>query len=202
MNTNNNNPQGPDLGKTFVEDEGAKTGVHSLGANKRLDATSVRGANPYAASGAPNLPTGNEPIALGSGSIVGLLGTGGMARVYKIWNDKLEVFRAVKILIPNQQGDVRNRFETEAKITAKLQKKTLQMADQGLLQITFGILILEIQKFQDIRILDLFFGSHPVAGFFQASFFEHPDLVAGKSNAFIKLRAHLPVKPANGPATP
>jgi serine/threonine protein kinase len=120
MNTNNNNPQGPDLGKTFVEDEGAKTGVHSLGANKRLDATSVRGANPYAASGAPNLPTGNEPIALGSGSIVGLLGTGGMARVYKIWNDKLEVFRAVKILIPNQQGDVRNRFETEAKITAKL----------------------------------------------------------------------------------
>ena len=120
MNNDNNNPQGPDLGKTFVEDEGAKTGVHSLGANKRLDATSIRGANPYAAPGAPNLPTGNEPIALGSGSIVGLLGTGGMARVYKIWNDKLEVFRAVKILIPNQQGDVRNRFETEAKITAKL----------------------------------------------------------------------------------
>jgi serine/threonine protein kinase len=66
------------------------------------------------------LPTGNEPLPLGSGTIVGMLGAGGMARVYKIWNDKLEVFRAVKILIPTQQGDLKNRFETEAKITAKL----------------------------------------------------------------------------------
>jgi serine/threonine protein kinase len=43
-----------------------------------------------------------------------------MARVYKIWNEKLEVFRAVKILLPSQQKDLKNRFETEAKITAKL----------------------------------------------------------------------------------
>ena len=66
------------------------------------------------------LPSGKEPIPLGSGIIVGLLGTGGMARVYKIWNEKLEVPRAVKILIPTQQKDLKNRFETEVKITAKL----------------------------------------------------------------------------------
>ena len=66
------------------------------------------------------LPDGKEPIALASGTIAGILGTGGMARVYKIWNEKLEVFRAVKILLPTQQKDLKNRFETEVKITAKL----------------------------------------------------------------------------------
>jgi serine/threonine protein kinase len=62
----------------------------------------------------------NEPVVLASGTVVGLLGRGGMAHVYKIWNEKLEVFRAVKILIPNQREGIKNRFETEAKITAKL----------------------------------------------------------------------------------
>jgi serine/threonine protein kinase len=116
---NNKKPQ--DLNKTFVEGQDLKTGVHSIQGQQRIDATRIRGTNPYAAPApSSNLPTGNEPIPLGSGTIVGLLGSGGMARVYKIWNEKLEVFRAVKILIPNQQGDMRNRFETEAKITAKL----------------------------------------------------------------------------------
>ncbi|HAJ79167.1 MAG TPA: hypothetical protein DCO75_05300 [Fibrobacteres bacterium] len=110
-----------DVSKTFVEGSDAQqTGIHSLKTKSRLDATSIRGANPYESQTASNLPSGNEPLPLGSGSIVGLLGSGGMAKVYKIWNEKLEVFRAVKILIPNQQGDLRNRFETEAKITAKL----------------------------------------------------------------------------------
>jgi serine/threonine-protein kinase len=122
---NSDNPRAPeDVGKTFVEGSDAKTGFHSLGANARLDATSARASNPYAGPAATevasNLPSGSEPIPLGSGTIVGLLGSGGMAKVYKVWNEKLEVFRAVKILIPNQQGDLRNRFETEAKITAKL----------------------------------------------------------------------------------
>ncbi|HEX7509984.1 MAG TPA: serine/threonine-protein kinase, partial [Chitinivibrionales bacterium] len=123
MNSSNNNTEPrPEIGKTFVEGDGANTGVYSLrNTTARLDATSVRGANPYGQQAeSSNLPSGNEPLVLGSGTIVGLLGTGGMARVYKIWNEKLEVFRAVKILIPTQQGDLRNRFETEAKITAKL----------------------------------------------------------------------------------
>jgi serine/threonine protein kinase len=122
MNTSSNNPRKPDFNKTFIEGEDAQTGVHGTPTQSRIDATKIRGTNPYNAAPptASNLPSGNESIALGSGSIVGLLGSGGMARVYKIWNEKLEVFRAVKILIPNQQGDLRNRFETEAKITAKL----------------------------------------------------------------------------------
>jgi serine/threonine protein kinase len=120
------NQKQPSVDKTFVEGADAKTGFHGFDSKARLDATQVGTTNPY---GQPkttkvylpeNLPSGNEPLSLGSGTIVGLLGAGGMARVYKIWNDKLEVFRAVKILIPSQQGDLRNRFETEAKITAKL----------------------------------------------------------------------------------
>jgi len=70
--------------------------------------------------GRPELPTGDEQVPLGSGVVVGVLGTGGMARVYKIWNEKLEVHRAVKIVLPSSQSDLKKRFETEAKITAKL----------------------------------------------------------------------------------
>lgn len=66
------------------------------------------------------LPSGKEPIKIGSGTIVGVLGTGGMAKVYKIWNEKLEVYRAVKILLPSGGKELTKRFETEAKITAKL----------------------------------------------------------------------------------
>jgi serine/threonine protein kinase len=115
----------PSFDKTFVEGSGAGTGFHTLDTKARVDATQIGATNPYGGKNKQvdaqtDLPSGNEPVQLGSGTIVGMLGSGGMARVYKIWNDKLEVFRAVKILIPTQQGDLRNRFETEAKITAKL----------------------------------------------------------------------------------
>jgi serine/threonine protein kinase len=114
----------PQVDKTIVEGPDVKTGMHSFETKARIDATTLSATNPYAGKKQvytpDNLPSGNEPLPLGSGTIVGMLGAGGMARVYKIWNEKLEVFRAVKILIPTQQGDLRNRFETEAKITAKL----------------------------------------------------------------------------------
>ncbi|HUI92570.1 MAG TPA: protein kinase [Chitinivibrionales bacterium] len=130
MNTSTNagSPQDPnkkpDFDKTFVEGPETKTGYHSFDTKSRVDATQIGATNPYGQKTtvyAPDdLPSGNEPLPLGSGTIVGLLGAGGMARVYKIWNEKLEVFRAVKILTPTQQSDLKNRFETEAKITAKL----------------------------------------------------------------------------------
>lgn len=57
---------------------------------------------------------------MGSGVITGILGVGGMANVYEIWNAQLEVGRAVKLLHPNYTEDTRQRFQTEIKITAKL----------------------------------------------------------------------------------
>lgn len=126
-------PQGID--KTFVEGESRQPIFPELRPGTRVNTGSFQQINPYTTQtgrsstmagqgqmmmGADALPSGNEPIPLGSGTVVGLLGTGGMAKVYKIWNEKLEVFRAVKILLPTQQVDLKNRFETEAKITAKL----------------------------------------------------------------------------------
>jgi serine/threonine-protein kinase len=66
------------------------------------------------------LPDGSKPLPLGSGTIESILGIGGMSNVYEIWNTHLEVHRAVKLLHPNCSLDSNQRFETEIKITAKL----------------------------------------------------------------------------------
>ncbi len=66
------------------------------------------------------LPDGKEQIPLGSGIITKLLGQGGMAAVYEIWNSQLEMFRAVKLINPGSTEAVRQRFQTEIKISAKL----------------------------------------------------------------------------------
>ncbi|MBN2188560.1 MAG: protein kinase, partial [Chitinispirillaceae bacterium] len=127
-----NSAHPPTVDKTVIEGESLpaagpapekKAEETPLAGGKRLDVTQLGGMNPYQQKEITDvsmLPSGKDPIPLGSGIIVGLLGTGGMARVYKIWNEKLEVSRAVKVLIPTQQKDLRNRFETEVKITAKL----------------------------------------------------------------------------------
>ena len=66
------------------------------------------------------LPDGSHNEPLGSGIITGILGVGGMATVYEIWNSKLELNRAVKLLHPNCTEETIQRFDTEIKITAKL----------------------------------------------------------------------------------
>ncbi len=66
------------------------------------------------------IPTGQEPIEIGSGVIDSLIASGSMSRVYKIWNSILEEYRAVKLLLPTEREELRNRFLTEAKITGKL----------------------------------------------------------------------------------
>lgn len=87
--------------------------------------------NPYTTTGMPStplyglnqgfeFPDGTQPVPLASGVISGLLGEGGMARVYRIWNEKLEVYRAVKVFLPNGRPELLKRFETEIKISAKL----------------------------------------------------------------------------------
>ncbi len=72
-----------------------------------------------------DIPTGKEHIPLGSGVIVGLLGTGGMAKVYRVWNEKLELYRAVKILMSSTKTNNCTRFQTEAKISAKLHHQNI-----------------------------------------------------------------------------
>jgi serine/threonine protein kinase len=66
------------------------------------------------------MPDGTEPLSLGSGTIKCLLGAGGAANVYKIWNPQLESYRAVKLLRPDLAKEWRMRFQTEIKIMAAL----------------------------------------------------------------------------------
>jgi serine/threonine protein kinase len=66
------------------------------------------------------LPNGREKVQLGSGVVTKILGKGGMAAVYEIWNQHLEIHRAVKLMSPYSSTTDRQRFNTEIKISAKL----------------------------------------------------------------------------------
>jgi serine/threonine protein kinase len=66
------------------------------------------------------VPDAKNPIAMGSGVITSLISTGGMAIIYEIWNQELEVRRAIKLLHPDHTKESEDRFQTEIKITAKL----------------------------------------------------------------------------------
>ncbi|MBD3239873.1 MAG: protein kinase [Chitinivibrionales bacterium] len=66
------------------------------------------------------LPDGSRPVPLGSGVISGILGEGGAAIVYEVWNEQLGVKRAVKLLRPNAMQTSFERFTTEMRITAQL----------------------------------------------------------------------------------
>lgn len=68
----------------------------------------------------PEIPDDINGVKLGSGTITGFLGEGGMARVYKTWDEDLEIHRAVKVLLPTSNKEIADRFITEAKITARL----------------------------------------------------------------------------------
>ncbi|MDR2577916.1 MAG: serine/threonine protein kinase [Chitinispirillales bacterium] len=59
---------------------------------------------------------------LGSGLVTDTIGAGGMASIYLVWNERLEMFRAVKML---SQDALYGRFETEVKITAKLRHQNI-----------------------------------------------------------------------------
>jgi serine/threonine protein kinase len=61
-----------------------------------------------------------RPKTIGSGFVTSVLGEGGAAIVYEIWNPKLEIHRAVKLWRPNVSEKDLQRFETEIKITSKL----------------------------------------------------------------------------------
>jgi serine/threonine protein kinase len=64
------------------------------------------------------LPKEGETV--GSGTILSLISAGGSARVYKTWVESMELHRAVKVMNPDADEEIRGRFATEARITSKL----------------------------------------------------------------------------------
>ena len=62
------------------------------------------------------------PLGGGRYRLLAELGVGGMATVYRTWDTRLQVERAVKVLAPAfaQRPKARERFETEARLMARL----------------------------------------------------------------------------------
>lgn len=71
--------------------------------------------NPY--SEQPMPAVGDK---IGPNRVELLVGEGGMANVYKVWNEGLEVVRAVKVLKKAFHQESKERFLTEAKILADI----------------------------------------------------------------------------------
>lgn len=87
------------------------------------------GAQSGAGREPPLAPGGKETMSpeqaakfgdLCGGRIVRLLGSGGMADVYLVWNPRIEMYRAVKVIKPGQPSNLLARFETEIRILSKL----------------------------------------------------------------------------------
>ncbi len=73
------------------------------------------------ASPVHTMPYGHQPEEIASGTVVGKLGQGGMSVVYEIWNRRLEIKRAVKLMRPTYAPREEERFDREMKITAQLE---------------------------------------------------------------------------------
>ena len=71
--------------------------------------------NPY-----QELPMPRAGDKIGPNRVELLVGEGGMANVYKVWHEGLEVVRAVKVLKKAFHQESRERFLTEAKILADI----------------------------------------------------------------------------------
>jgi len=77
-------------------------------------------------SGTP-APPGGPTIADGRYVIVARIGEGGMAGVYRVYDNKLKVWRALKVLLPAYatRNNLRGRFEAEAHAMARLEHNHL-----------------------------------------------------------------------------
>jgi serine/threonine protein kinase len=65
-----------------------------------------------------HMPETGERV--GQNRILELVAEGGMANVYKVWQEDLEIVRAIKILKPGFDEESKKRLATEAKISAHL----------------------------------------------------------------------------------
>lgn len=81
---------------------------------KRYIKPTQQQANPYQS------PMPNVGDKIGPNRVMLLIGEGGMASVFKVWHESLEVTRALKILKNSSDKELRDRFFTEAKILADI----------------------------------------------------------------------------------
>ncbi|MBD3314406.1 MAG: protein kinase [Chitinivibrionales bacterium] len=121
--------------------------------NLEQNSGKIKSLPPKSVRNAVVLPDGTKSTPLGSGTITSLLGEGGMANVYEIWNAQLEVHRAVKLVHPNCSDEARQRFQTEIKITAKLHHPNI-IEIHGVGEWN-GLPFIEMEKIQGITLEEL-----------------------------------------------
>jgi serine/threonine protein kinase len=68
----------------------------------------------------PNFAMPEAGQRIGPNRILEPIAEGGMANIYKVWHEGLEIIRALKILKPGFNEESKQRLQTEAKISAHL----------------------------------------------------------------------------------
>src|SRR5207248_8860575 len=89
----------------------------------------------------------------------------------------------------------------EGEVTAELQQEVLEVADQRIFQVCFGVFVLEAEELQDERVLDLLLGG----GLFsrtqvRTSALQHRRLIPREGRPLIELRGDLPIQLPGRPA--
>ena len=86
------------------------------------------------------------------------------------------------------------------KLVAKFQQECFEVPDERVLQIAFGVFVLEAEKFEQQRIADFLVSGNSILRFGLFTLEQHRHFVFRQCRAFIKLRVDLPVKLPNRPA--
>ena len=87
----------------------------------------------------------------------------------------------------------------EAQVVTQLQEEGLQMADECLLQVALGVLVLEVEEFENEGVFDLFVGKRNVFRTLPLSARQHGGPVLREGGALVELGADLPVELADRP---
>jgi len=88
----------------------------------------------------------------------------------------------------------------ESEVISQFQQKISKMVDQGFFQIGLRVFILEIEEFEDERILDGFLGRDVVARPGCCRFPQHLGFIAGKRHPLVELTVDLPIALARRPS--
>lgn len=148
------------------------------------------------------LPREGEKV--GSGLIISLINTGGSAYVYKTWVEALELNRAVKVMSPDADQDIRERFHTEARINSKLTHLNIvQCFNFG--QTAGGLPFLEMDYLSGSHMASLLQKGGPLPlpvalaisiGLLEALVYAHTLSYTLYANWFVGI-VHRDIKPAN-----
>src|SRR4051812_27015313 len=88
----------------------------------------------------------------------------------------------------------------EGEVAAELEEEALELRDERGLDLGFAVLVLEIEEFEDVRILDFLLRRDDVVWRARLPFAKHGRFVPRKGRALVELASDLAVQLAHRPA--